>query len=225
MNYLWQEFNIKTFPAETIVFRDGVYQAELSTLPNNLKITKKYDLPVHIIYIGEIAGENSINCEISAENQPIFLSIKTINKKPAFLNIFIKNTGKNSDFNGKILIQNFSGLEINEKAGYFAENAGIFLENRVIAHTKSKTKISGVAEINKGFDFCKSDLGFSAMAAPNAQIEFNPEQRIKSIPKTANHSAFIWRGSQPQIQYLRSAGLSGDEIKKVLEEAFTNDFV
>ena len=90
MNYLWQEFNIKTFPAETIVFRDGIYQSELSTLPNDLKITKKYDLPVHIIYVGEVAGKNDINCEISAENQQVFLSAKITIKKPAFLNVFIK---------------------------------------------------------------------------------------------------------------------------------------
>lgn len=225
MNYLWQEFNIKTFPAETIVFLDGVYQPELSTLPNSLKITKKYDLPVHIIYIGEIGGNNDINCEISAENQLVFLSAKITIKKPAFLNIFIKNTGKNSDFTGKFLIQNFSDLEINEKAGYFAENTGIFLENRVVAHPKTKTKLCGTAEITKESSLCKSDLSFSAITAPDAQVEFNPEQRIKTIPKTASHSAFIWHGSQPQIQYLRLAGLSGVEIKKVLEEAFTNGFV
>lgn len=225
MNYLWQEFNIKTFPAETIVFRDGIYQSELSTLPNDLKITKKYDLPVHIIYVGEVAGKNDINCEISAENQQVFLSAKITIKKPAFLNVFIKNTGKNSNFNGKFLIHNFSELEINEKAGYFAENTGIFIENRVVARANTRIKISGVAEINKGFDFCKSDLSFSAIAAPDAQIEFNPEQRIKAVPMAANHSAFVWHGSEPQIQYLRLAGLSGDDVKKVLEEAFTNGFV
>ena len=34
MSYIWNEFNIKTFPAETIVFRNGEYCSELSTLPN-----------------------------------------------------------------------------------------------------------------------------------------------------------------------------------------------
>ncbi len=225
MNYLWQEFNIKTFPAETIVFRDGIYQPELSTLPNSLKIEKKYDLPVHIIYIGDIFGKKDITFEISAENQPVFLSVKITNKKPAFLDIFIKNTGKNSDFTGKFLFQNFSELEINEKAGYFAENTGIFLENRIIAHPKTKTKLCGIATISKESPLCKSDLSFAALAASDAQVEFKPEQCITITPKVASHSAFIWKGTDQQIQYLRSAGLSGDEIKKVLEEAFTNGFV
>ena len=34
MSYLWQEFNIKTFPAETLVFRDGVFYEDLSDYEN-----------------------------------------------------------------------------------------------------------------------------------------------------------------------------------------------
>ena len=45
MSYMWNEFNIKTFPAETIVYRDGEYCPDLSTLENK-PIDKKYDLPV-----------------------------------------------------------------------------------------------------------------------------------------------------------------------------------
>ena len=82
MSYMWNEFNIKTFPAETIVWRDGVYNAELSTL-KNATIDKKLDRPVHIIYVGEIAGENNLNIDISAFNQPVFLSVNIKNKKPA----------------------------------------------------------------------------------------------------------------------------------------------
>ena len=95
MSYMWNEFNIKTFPAETIVYRDGVYCPDLSTLENK-PIDKKYDLPVHIIYIGEITGNCRLNIELNSENQPVFLTVKIKNKKPAFFNIFIKNTGKNS---------------------------------------------------------------------------------------------------------------------------------
>ena len=46
---MWNEFNIKTFPAETIVYRDGEYVPELSTLTNDA-INDTFDLPVHIIY-------------------------------------------------------------------------------------------------------------------------------------------------------------------------------
>ena len=73
MSYMWDEFNIKTFAAETIVYRDGVYCADLSTLPC-APIGTRYDLPVHIIYIGEIAGKNNLEILVGAENQKIIVS-------------------------------------------------------------------------------------------------------------------------------------------------------
>ncbi|MCL2749039.1 MAG: SufD family Fe-S cluster assembly protein [Alphaproteobacteria bacterium] len=225
MTYLWDEFNIKTFPAETIIFRDGFYQHELSTLPPDLKISKKYDLPVHIVFIGEIAGKTDINCEILVPNQQVFLTAKINTKKPAFLNIFIKNTGKNSVFNGKILVQSYGQLEINEKAGHFAENTGIFISNKVVAHSGSDTKLFGVVEIAPGCEQCDSDISFTALAAKDAKIQFSPNQRISVVPDSAAHSASIWHANQAQTEYLRTAGMSGAEIKKVLEEAFTNDFI
>ena len=89
MSYMWDEFNIKTFPAETIVYRDGVFCKDLSTL-SDTDIKNKYNKPVHIIYVGEISNTCKLNINILAENQPVFLSINIKNKKPAFLNIFIK---------------------------------------------------------------------------------------------------------------------------------------
>jgi len=228
MNYLWEEFNIKTFPAETIVFRDGTLAPELSTIVDIdkiIKIDRQYNLPVHIIYIGEKAGKIDINCEILVPDQQVFLTVKINTKSPAFLNILIKNTGENSVFKGRILVQNYTLLEINEKAGHFAENTGIFLNNKVVAHSGSETKLSGVAEIAKGCDSCESDINFAALAAPDAKIQFSPNQRIAAAPTSAVHSASIWRGNSDQIEYLRTAGFSGAEIKKVLEEAFTNDFI
>ena len=223
MNYLWEEFNIKTFPAETIVFRDGVYQPELSTLPNNSRLEDGYDLPIHIVYVGEISDKKDLKFELSAPNQQVFFTAKIINKTPAFLNVFIKNTGKNSDFRGKILAQNFSSLSIKETAQHFSKNTGIFLENKIVAHAGTETKMFGLAEIEPGCDMCGSDIGFAALAAPDAKIQFSPDQRISAVPDTAGHSAFIWRATPPQVQFLQSAGLSAQEIKKVLEEAFTND--
>lgn len=239
MPYLWNKFNIKTFPANTVVFVDGVFKPELSETngvleikDNNIIIDKESDLPVHIIHVGEITGLFKINCEISAPDTTVFLTTKLSTKTagprqhqiPAFLNIFIKNTGKNSIFNGKVLAQNYGWLEINEKAGHFAENTDIFISNKIVAHSGSETKLSGIAEIAPGYAQCKSDINFAAMAADDAKILFSPNQRISTIPASAAHSASIWRGSDAQIEYLRTAGLSGAEIKKVLEEAFTNDF-
>ena len=98
---MWDEFNIKTFDAETVVYRNGVYCPELSTIVGT-DFDKKYDRPIHIIYVGEITGNCRMDINIFVENQPVFLSAKIKNKKPAFLNIFIKNAGKNSEFRGHI---------------------------------------------------------------------------------------------------------------------------
>ena len=78
---MWDEFNIKTWDAETVVFRDGVFCPDLSTL-NSTDITKKYNRDVHIIYVGEIAGNCRLNINILTENQPVFLTAKIKNKKP-----------------------------------------------------------------------------------------------------------------------------------------------
>ena len=72
MSYIWQEFNIQTFPAETLVFRDGVFCDDLSDYENisfdiqnnTINIDKTPKLPVHIIYIGEIAGNIDLNINI-----------------------------------------------------------------------------------------------------------------------------------------------------------------
>jgi hypothetical protein len=233
MTYLWQKFNIKTFPAETIVFANGKYQSDLSTLPNDLKIDKKYDLPVHIIYIGEIAGKNNINIEITSPDQQVFFSSMLEIKKdagggvavPAFLNIFIKNAGKNSNFMGKILVNNESDLKIDIFGTHFEENTGLFVENRIIGHENSTTKLSGLVKIENNAKNCKSDIKFSAILVKNAKIQFMPAQNINSIPESAEHSANIYRFDSGQVEYLRTAGLSMIEIQNVLQESFTNGFV
>ena len=72
MSYMWNEFNIKTFNAETIVYRDGLYCPELSTIDNE-NINKKYDLPVHIIYVGELKDKNLLNVNVGADNQKVII--------------------------------------------------------------------------------------------------------------------------------------------------------
>ena len=67
MSYMWENFNIKPFPAETIVYRDGKYCPDLSTI-KNVPINKNYDLPVHIIYVGEIDGKNKLDIDINIPN-------------------------------------------------------------------------------------------------------------------------------------------------------------
>lgn len=223
MSYIWDDFNIKPFPAETIVYRNGEYCADLSTLPNGA-IDKNYDLPVHIIYVGEIAGKHRLNIDINVPNQKVCLSVNIKNKKPAFFNIFIKNTGKNSDFYGHILLDNYDNLTYDCTAHHLSANTGIFLQNKLIANKNSYSKLSGVAIIDKNCSDCNSDINFNAVAARDAKIEFLPAQRISSVPTNADHSASIYSPKQVQIEYLRAAGLGTLEIDQVIREAFINDF-
>ena len=222
MSYMWDEFNIKTFPAETIVYRDGVYMADLSTLPN-APINKNYDLPVHIIYVGEIVDENTLNINVGANNQNIKVSVNVKIKKPAFLNIFIKNAGENSEISGTVLIQNDSELKYNCDAQHLYKNTAILIKNKILAGKNSKSILSGLASIYKECPDCKSDIGFVAMVDVGAKIDFQPAQRIKSVPQSADHSASIYKPTDAQVFYLRGAGLSGVEVDNALKEAFLCD--
>ncbi len=220
---MWNEFNIKTFPAETAVFRDGVFCAELSTLKNT-DIDKKYDKPVHIIYVGEIAGENTIDINIGASNQPVFLSVDVKNKNPAFLNIFIKNAGENSELRGHVRLQNSDRLEYDCVATHFVKDTGILVQTKLLAGRNSLSKLRGTAIIKPDADNAISDISLNAMAEDGARIEFSPAQRISAVPDMADHSASMYKPADSQILYLRGAGLSGAEVDIALREAFLNSF-
>ena len=218
---MWNEFNIKTRPAETIVFRDGVYCADLSTLPN-APINTKYDLPVHIIYVGEIAGENRLDVLVGVENQEVIISTNVKIKKPAILNIFIKNAGKNSKISGTVFLDNESDLIYDCRARHLYKNTAILIKNKVLAGKNSNSVLAGVATIKPGCENCQSDVGFVAMVDDGANVEFMPEQRISAEPDFAEHSAAIYRPTDSQILYLRGAGLSGAEVDNAIKEAFTS---
>ncbi len=223
MSYLWKEFNIKTFPAETIVFRNGEYVQDLSTIENG-PINKKYDSPVHIIYFGEIDGDNNLNIDVNVAAQKVFLTVKLKNKKPAFLNIFIKNTGKNSEILGHVLIENNDDFNFDCTALHAADDTTVLVQTRLVAGKNSKSKLSGTAVIEKNINGAVSDINFAAMADTGARIEFAPRQRIASAPTAANHSASIYTPAAPQINYLRGGGLSGAEVDAAMKEAFVNSF-
>lgn len=220
---MWNEFNIKTMPAETVVFRDGVFCPDLSTL-DGTDINENYEKPVHIIYIGEIAGDCRLNININVPNQTVFISIRIKNKKPAFLNIFIKNAGKKSDFRGHILLENFDTLNFNCTAEHNSPDTVILVKTKLLAHKDSISKLSGTAIIDKNSENVDSDISFSALADKSAKISFLPAQRISAVPHTADHSASIYQPSAPQIEYLREAGLSSAEVRDTLSEAFIKDF-
>jgi len=220
---MWNEFNIKTFPAETIVYRDGRYCADLSTLPDG-PIAEKHDLPVHIIYIGEIAGKCRLDIDISACGQPVFLDMRVKNKLPAFLNIFIKNTGKNSELRGHVFLENNDNLEFDIRAQHASENTGVLVQTNLMAGRNSVSKLAGAAYIEKNCGECMSDIALRAMCECGARVEFIPAQYISAVPKFAGHSAAMHTPSQPQIQFLRSGGLATDEVNDALREAFKSNF-
>ncbi len=228
MSYLWQEFNIKTFPAETLVFRNGVFCDDLSDYKNikfeknTVIVDKKTELPVHIIYIGEIAGNIDLNIDIFSTDTKIIMTNKVFNTKPAFLNIFVKNAGKNSVFDGQITVKNENSLKIRAFGQNIQENTGIFIKTRVLAYKNSETYLEGCAKIEKNIKDCDSDISFSVMADKDAKITLKPTQYINSVPKSAKHSASLYKPKDNQIQYLKTSGLSDAEIKEVLEEAFLN---
>ena len=207
----------------TIVYRDGEYCPKLSTIKNG-PINKNYDLPVHIIYVGEIDGEKSLDIDINLPDQEVVLSVNVKNKKPAFFNIFVKNTGKNSKLTGHILLENCDNLTYECTAHHLSANTSIFLQNKLIAHKDTNSKLSGVAIIDKNCPDCDSNIDFSAIADKCAKIEFLPAQRISSVPTSAGHSASIFTPKPIQIQYLRESGLGQGEIDNVMREAFINDF-
>ncbi len=216
---MWNEFNIKTFPAETIVFRDGVYCPELSTLENK-PINKKYRRPVHVIYVGDIDGEKNLDIAVGVQNQIVIVSVNVKIKKSAFLNIFIKNAGEFSKIQGTVLIENNGNLEYKCKTRHLCENTAILIKSKVLARKNSNTKMTGGAIIDKNSKNCESDIALTAMAEKDAKIEFLPEQQIKSEPIRADHSASIYKPTQAQITFLRQAGLGTFEVDDVLKEAF-----
>lgn len=224
MSYIWQDFNIKTFEAETVVFRDGVFCPELSTLESP-EISSNYDLPIHFIYIGEISGENCLNIVINenVKNQVLYLSAKVKVKKNATINININNNGFGSDLRGFFIIENHGDLKFNLDANHLCKNTGIFIKTKILSYKNTSATLSGVAHIYKYCDNCKSDINFSAMIDKNAKIIFSPVQRISAIPESASHSASIAQYNQPQIEYLYSAGLTSVEVKDILREAFMSD--
>lgn len=224
MSYIWQDFNIKTFPAETVVFRDGLFCPELSTLDSPI-ISKNYDLPVHFIYIGELSGKNVLDVVINEniKNQTIFLSCKVKVNSGAEFSISVKNNGNGTDFRGFVIIQNRANVKFNVDAHHLSKNTGIFIKTRLVAYKNSVSELNGTAHIYKYCEDSRSGIEFSALADENAKIIFRPQQNISAIPEYAAHSANIAHYTAPQIEYLHQSGLTDSEIHNILSEAFLND--
>ena len=224
MSYIWQDFNIKTFPAETVVFRDGVFCPELSTLDSPI-IDKNYDLPVHFIYVGEIIGDNVLDIIINenVKNQIIYLSGKIKVNSYAKLNVSVKNSGFGTDLHGYFIIENHGNIKFNVDAYHLCRETGIFIQTKLLAYANSISELTGVAHIYQYCENAKSDINFSAISDENTKIIFKPVQKISSVPESAAHSANMAYYNDAQIEYLHESGLTDIEIKRVLKDAFMND--
>ena len=155
----------------------------------------------------------------------VFLTINIENDFPAFLNIFIKNAGKNSEIRGHIMIKNSSDLDVKIFAEHQESNTGILLQTKIIGEKDSFSKISGTAIINKDCENTKSDIRFAALSTDkSAKIRFTPRQKISSVPISAEHSAYMFHILPTQENYLRESGLSGTQVKNIMTESFINDF-
>jgi len=281
MNFLWEKFNIKTFPADTAVFIDGVFNEEISDTQDRIEIKKdgffikKADpglrrgdefLPFHLIFVGDITKQNKavipaqagIHCCAAKSNNQLnnacgaidprlrgddavcefvpglkkirivnetegelFITVKSEIKNPTVLQFFIENAGEFSKISGQFTFLNDSDLDLTFFGDHLVKNTAVLIKNKILADTGSSTKVSGVARILGGCESCDSDMDFSAMCAPDIKsIEFNPTQELFSPPSRAEHSASIYRGTKPQIEYLSSAGISREEIGQILRNAF-----
>jgi Fe-S cluster assembly scaffold protein SufB len=120
---------------------------------------------------------------------------------------------------------NKSIFSMDVKAAHQKENVRIASKIKVVAHKDSETSLSGHADIPPNAENAESDIGFSALCAPDIKsIKFTPTQTIMAGPRDASHSASIWRARPPQVEYLRGAGLSAAETDAALQEAFLEDW-
>ncbi|MDR1697273.1 MAG: SufD family Fe-S cluster assembly protein [Rickettsiales bacterium] len=218
MDYLWDKFNIKTFPAHTIVFVDGVFQANLSAAKlDDLLAPTPDGLPYHIIEVGDVVSQNII----LGENVIVFNTIRAEIKNPAFLQKKVENTGKNSKFIGDYVFKNYAALDLSVVGRNMEKNTAISIKTRVFAGTGSVTKLSGAAEILSGAENAESDISFAALCDVDIKsIEFAPLQKINSVPKSAEHSAAIWRPAALQIQYLEQSGIDSTSANQILADSF-----
>lgn len=229
MYNIYDKFNIKRVDSETLIFKDGVFCEDISFYKNiiikdnNINIQKKHSKPIHIIYIGNIDKENILNIKINCAETNVIFSSKLEIKKPAILDINIKNTGKNSVFNGNIICKNNSNFKLNIKAEHIKENTSVFVKTKILSLNKSVTDLTGIAKINKNCINCDSDISFYVMAQEKAIIKMIPVQNIKSVPNSANHSASLYKTDKYQIEYLKNSGFSDIKIKQILKEAFLTE--
>lgn len=220
MTYAFDDFkNIRTFPANTRVYRDGVFAPEISSPDEGA------DLPLHIIHIGNITGMANWFIDI---NDPVnvFLTARIETSGATKLRIEINPNLENIGFDGKLIIRNTGGLDLEIIANNNRNDTKIRAETKLFAAAGSENHLVGLSNIPSDITGAETDISFRSLCDRHVKlIEMSPAQRIASVPKSAEHSASIYRPAPSQIKYLETAGLSDADAADLLGHAFMEEII
>jgi hypothetical protein len=218
MQYMFDDFkNIRTFPASVRVYRDGVFAPELS------EENADADLPLHIIHIGKITGDQNWPVDMN-EGRNVFLTARIEVFGDAKIKIEINPNLENLEFDGRIFIKNAGNLTLSVIGNNNKSGTKIACRTKLFALADSGNDLSGLADIPSGVKDAESDITFSALCDRGVKmIKMSPAQRISAVPKAAGHSASIYRPAPAQIRYLEAAGLTERESAELLNRAFLEE--
>jgi len=216
MAYLFEEFkNIRTFPARTRVYRDGEIVPELSS-------EEGANLPLHIIRIGKLTGAHNWFVDMD-EAGDVFLTARIETEGDTKINLRINPNLENIGFDGKLIIKNTGNLNLEIAGNNNRGGTRIKCQTKLFAAAGGENRLLGVANIPSGVRGAETDISFAALCEPNAFVSMSPRQRISSIPKSAEHSASIYRPAPAQIRYLETAGLTAAESSALLNQTFMEE--
>lgn len=220
MTYLFDDFkNIRTFPANTQVYRDGVL------VPDLCDNTHGPDAPLHIIHIGKITGQKNWFIDMN-DTKPVFFTARITTDGTTKIRIEINANLENQGFDGKLFINNGGDLDLNIVANNNKSYTTISCNAKLFAMTNSMSNLIGTANIPSDVIETNSDIGFSALCAKNVgMLKMSPAQKISSIPKSATHSASIYHPAPAQVKYLEMAGLSDGDATELLNRAFMEEVI
>jgi hypothetical protein len=218
MAYLSDDFkNIRFFPANMRVYRDGIFVPEFAPAKTN------DSLPLHQVHLGKITGDHSWRIDENGPND-VFLTARIETFGKTKIEIIIDSNRANLSFDGKIIIKNTGNLELNIIGNNNKNATGIRVETKLFAGAESENILSGLANIPAGILDAQTDISFAALCAPRVKLlKMSPAQRIASVPLSAGHSASIFRPKPAQIRYLETAGLDEQESEMLLNKVFLEE--
>ncbi|MDR1071427.1 MAG: SufD family Fe-S cluster assembly protein [Rickettsiales bacterium] len=220
MSYLFDHFkNIRTFPANTRVYRDGVFAPELSSE------NEGPGLPLHIIHIGKITGDHNWVIDMGGPRD-VFLTARIETEGAANISVEIDANLENMGFDGRMIVKNAGNLTLDVVGNNNKSGTRIRVETKLFADAGSESELRGLANIPADVSGAESDIGFSALCDPRAKsLAMSPAQRISSAPASAGHSASIYRPPAAQARYLETAGLTELESADLLNKVFLEEAV